>query len=344
MPVHLDAQPLVVAEIGGNHGGDPNRAAELCRMASKAGARAVKFQAYKTDLFLHPETVYYQDLAREELPFEALSSLIALSHDLGLTVGLTVFGPEGLELAEMTGADYLKISSGDLTYYSLIKQAALLPLPLVMSTGASLEEEITAAASLVPPPNPILLQCTSLYPAPEASLNLAVLSRWLEMGLSAGLSDHSLDITPSMAAMEMGSIMVEKHFTSSRKWPGGDNSMSILPEELRVLACFAKRCSAFRPSDFSLVLLKNQPLPACWGSPVKQIQPGEDPALIRRWAVAARNLSRGRSLSPDDIVYLRVPPGPAPLLAANVSVDSFEVRNPVPKGRPVALADLVSLG
>jgi sialic acid synthase SpsE len=337
----LDVQPLVIAELGGNHGGDPKLAADLCREASKAGANGVKFQAYKTDLFLHSQTEYYKDLANEELSFDILANLITLSHDLGLMAGLTVFGDEGIDLALKTKADYLKISSGDLNYHQLIKKAAQIPLPLIISTGACQAEEITAALALIPPPNPIVLQCTSLYPAPKTALNLSVIGQWLEQGMKAGFSDHSLGIEPSLAAMEMGAVMVEKHFTLDKTWPGGDNAMSILPEDLRNMASFAKKCltGGAPPKDPPLVLNKSNP-PGYWGQPHKTLQPGENPRLIRRWAVAAKNLSRGQKLDPRLILFQRVPLVPYPLLGPTDPIIEYQVKNDIPKGSPIALSDL----
>jgi sialic acid synthase SpsE len=331
--------PWLVAEIGGNHGGDPQKARQLCQAAKKAGAGAIKFQAYRTELFIHPQNPYYAELAQEELPLATLADLIALTHDLGLMAGLTVFGSEGLELAQKAQADYLKISSGDLTYHPLIRLASQLPQPLVISTGASDAAEVQASVALCPTP-PTVLQCACLYPAPETTLSLAVLAQWLKKGLKAGLSDHSLELEPARAALCMGAVMVEKHFTLDRQWPGGDNAISSLSEDFQVLANLA----ATPPTPLEAQLFINhlaKTKPLYWGNPTKTRQPGENPSLVRRWAVAAKNLSQGQWLKPTDIQFLRTPPTPTPLLGPEEPWIERQLKRDLAQGTPVALADLL---
>jgi N-acetylneuraminate synthase/N,N'-diacetyllegionaminate synthase len=326
-----------VAEIGGNHNGDQKKARLLVQAAKNVGAGAVKFQAYRTKFFLHPMCPYRKDLAREELSFAALTDLVALAHDLGLLAGLTVFGPEGLDLALKAKADYLKISSGDLNYHQLIKAAGQIPLPLVISTGASFEKEVAATLVLLPTP-PIVLQCASLYPAPQATSNLAVLAKWLDLGRTAGFSDHCLDIIPSIAASFSGAVMIEKHFTLDKSWPGGDNFMSASPDEF---ASLRRRTS--KPVDpiiakkTRLTLKKKRPI--LWGQATKKPQPGENPRLIRRWAIAAKNLVKGQKLSQNDVIFQRTPLWPTPLLGPVEPWAELVLVRDLAKGEPVARAD-----
>src|SRR5579864_613342 len=47
----LDRDVAIVAEIGVNHEGDPEAASTLLRLASEAGAHAVKFQSYTPERY-----------------------------------------------------------------------------------------------------------------------------------------------------------------------------------------------------------------------------------------------------------------------------------------------------
>ncbi|MDR0881898.1 MAG: N-acetylneuraminate synthase family protein [Candidatus Adiutrix sp.] len=289
-----------MAEIGGNHGGDPALAGRMVRAAREAGAGAVKFQAYCTADFISSQSPYYEELATEELPFEQLGDLVAQAQKLGLAAGLTVFDREGLALAREAGADFIKISSGDLTNTDLLRLAAEAGRPLFVSTGAAEEAEVARALALLAPARDqlVLLQCASLYPAPPEAANLAVMVNWLAAGLAAGYSDHTLGLEVAEMAITLGAVALEKHFTLNRGLPGGDNRISAQPEDLRQLARWAE--------------LSRQAL----GEAVKAPHPLESPIrpVIRRAVVAAGHLPAGHRLAPADLALRRPPPTAGPLL------------------------------
>ncbi|MDR1045514.1 MAG: N-acetylneuraminate synthase family protein [Candidatus Adiutrix sp.] len=295
------APALLVAEIGGNHGGDPLLAGEMVKAAAEAGAGAVKFQAYQTEHFLSRLSPCYQELAGEELPFPALARLLGQARRLGLAAGLTVFDQAGLHLAREAGADFIKISSGDLSNHPLLELAAGLDKALFISTGASDEAEVEAVLELLAPTRErlVLMQCASLYPAPPEAANLAVIGRWLARGLAAGYSDHVSGLRAAQVAAALGAVVLEKHFTIDRDLPGGDNLISALPEELAELSAWIAEAALLR------------------GSGLKSPHPDEllvRPLIRRAWS-AARPLPAGRRLEKDDLVLLRPPAvceGPVP--------------------------------
>jgi sialic acid synthase SpsE len=339
-----------VAEIGGNHGGSPELAALMVRAAARSGFGLVKFQAYRTGLFLHRSSPFHGELGREELPFAALSALGTLARDLGLGFGLSVFGPEGLELALSLGADFVKISSGDLNHHPLIRMAAASGLPLVISTGAAAQAEVDRALALSGPNLLAVLQCTSLYPAPEGLMHLAVMDGWLQRGLPAGLSDHSLRTGAMRMAFLLGAAMIEKHFTTDRGLPGGDNAMSLTPDmmealarELRGLGVWGRATGGRGDREMAL-----GPGPGeLWGSPVKEVQPGEEPRLIRRWAVCARDLKKGQPLDPADLAFQRLSAelaGGDGLLGPDMDLAGLSLLRDAAALEPLRLSDLEAPG
>ena len=87
--------------------------------------------------------------------------------------------------------------------------------------------------------------------------------------------------------------MIEKHFTTARALPGGDNFMSILPDEAAALV---------KGPDFPA---GDPALSPYWGEAAKRPLPSERPELLRRSACALRPLKKGRILKASDILFLR---------------------------------------
>ena len=81
-----------------------------------------------------------------------------------------------------------------------------------------------------------LLQCTSAYPADPTEANLRVIQTLQEkFCCSVGYSDHTLGSECALAAVALGAIIVEKHFTLDRGMSGPDHAASATPDEFRDL-------------------------------------------------------------------------------------------------------------
>ena len=326
-PVGAGHPTFLVAEIGGNHGGSPDLAVRLVEAAAAAGVEAVKFQAYRTAGFLSRLSPYYDELAAEELSFAQLGQLVGQAHRLGLAAGLTVFEAAGIELALECGADFLKISSGDLTHHQLLRQAARAGRPVFLSTGAAEEAEVTAALKALGGVEAglVVLQCAALYPAPLEAVNLAVMARWRSEGRLVGYSDHTLGLDAAKLAVALGAAAVEKHFTIDRELPGGDNAISGAPAEFRELVRWRDECRTML------------------GQPLKRPHPQEEAMrpIIRRAIVAGRDLPAGRLLTADDL-RLQRPPSAVDVLGPDRLEEIIGRRTgkKIPKGAALCWSDL----
>ena len=284
---------LLVAEIGGNHGGDPVLARRMIDAAHRAGVHLVKFQAYQTKTFLTRQSGYYDELAREELGFKQLENLAAYCRSKNLLFLVSVFDRAGIDLVRRLECPAVKISSGDLDNHPLLDEAAGLGLPLILSTGASDFKEIEQALDRLEEKGArkvLLLQCTSLYPCPDDQVNLRVIPELARLfNLPVGFSDHSPGVEIPLAAMALGAALVEKHFTTDRDLPAGDNEMSCLPEEMALLVKAAPR------------------LTRALGSPDKKLTVGEVevPGIIRRSIVAGHKISPGETLTLENLALKR---------------------------------------
>jgi sialic acid synthase SpsE len=82
----------------------------------------------------------------------------------------------------------------------------------------------------------VVLQCTSNYPCPPELVNLrAMVAMGEQLGVPYGLSDHTPGVWTSVAAVALGAVVVEKHFTLSKRLYGPDHHASLTPEELAQL-------------------------------------------------------------------------------------------------------------
>lgn len=248
---------FVIAEAGSNwRAGTPDRdrrlAEALIDAAVAAGADAVKFQTYRaetvyvpnagTSAYLEtagseqPITEIFRDL---EMPYELIPHLARCCQDRGIEFMSTPFSVADLDAVDPHVRRH-KIASFESTDVRLLEAVARTGKPVILSTGASTTEDVDTALSVLREggAGPVcLLQCTSSYPAPPESLNLAVLPRLAERyGVAVGLSDHSLDpVVAPVSAVALGAVVIEKHFTLHRDLPGPDHSFAVTPDELRRL-------------------------------------------------------------------------------------------------------------
>jgi len=244
-----DAPCFVIAEAGANHNRDLSMARELIDVAVDAGADAVKFQTYsaetlyskKTPRFSYLEGVSAKDtwdLIKEiELPREWQGDLAAYAAKRGIFFLSTPFDHRAVdELAALDVPAY-KIASFEIVDLPLIGHAAGKGRPMILSTGLASYEDIADAVEACASAGNrdiALLQCASLYPAPAARMNLRAMATMRHaFAVPTGLSDHSLGIHVSAAAVALGAKVVEKHFTLDRSLPGPDHPFAVEPRELK---------------------------------------------------------------------------------------------------------------
>jgi len=256
--------PLFVAEISGNHLGELNRCLDLISVAKDSGANAVKFQTFipekmTLDIDLPEFRVSNEhalwggqkliDLYRQTAtPLEWHEELFNHSRNLGLIPFSTPFDLESVDLLESLGCSIYKIASLESSDITLIKKVAQTMKPIIISTGATYFEEIQDAVDAclsVGNANITLLICTSAYPALPKDANLNRLqSLKKNFKVSIGISDHTLGIGTSIAAIALGAKVVEKHLTDSRLSGGPDAAFSLEPHEFKMLV--AEGRSAFQ--------------------------------------------------------------------------------------------------
>ncbi len=310
---------FVVAEIGINHNGSVSTAIDMVREARKAGADAVKLQSFRAEKLLSIENdpELFEMFKSWELSFEDQEKVFREAEKEGLVYFSTPFDEESAMFLKEAGVPMIKVASGDLTNLPFLSFLADLKLPLVVSTGAAKFSEVAAAVELLKEKKAdfILLHCVSSYPAESEELNLKAIPVMKKaFGMDVGFSDHTFGILASVAAVALGAVMIEKHFTLSRDLPGPDQSFSLEP------FMFQESVKAIRDTEVSL------------GDGFKK--PSEHEKLVgylgRRSLALKNDKKAGEEITEDDITYLRPATGIPPYL--NSKVVGFRVKRNMKKG------------
>jgi N-acetylneuraminate synthase/N,N'-diacetyllegionaminate synthase len=248
--VGAGARVLLVAEAGVNHDGSVETALRMVDSAVDAGADAVKFQAFRAaDLVARdaPMAAYQQRgcgassqrtmLSRLELSTKAFARIKERCAQRGIMFLATPFGPSDVSRLVELEVPAIKIASTDLVNEPLVNAAADTGLPIILSTGASTEQEICASVERICRAGAgdrlVLLHCVSAYPTPLEAANLrAVASLERTCGVPCGLSDHTTSTQTGGWAVGAGARVLEKHFTLDRTRSGPDHAMSLTPAQL----------------------------------------------------------------------------------------------------------------
>lgn len=240
----------VIAEAGVNHNGDLNLAKEMIVRAKAAGADAVKFQTFKAQKLVAanaPKAGYQKQntdsnetqmdmLKKLELSFEEFKILNQFAAKEGIDFVSTPFDEESLEFLSTFDMPFWKIPSGEITNLPYLRKMAFTGKPIIMSTGMSTIQEITDALEVFSHYNKsdiTLLQCNTEYPTPYTDVNLLAMTTLKnQFKVKVGYSDHTLGIAVSIAAVALGAVVIEKHFTLDKNMEGPDHKASLEPDEL----------------------------------------------------------------------------------------------------------------
>lgn len=296
--IGVEHPPLVIAEIGINHGGSLDVARNMVRLAAEAGAECIKHQTHfvEDEMTEEAKTIFppnadvsiWDVMQTSALTPDEELALKAYTEEHGLIYLSTPFSRLAADFLNEAGVPAFKIGSGEADNLPLIRHIAGFGKPVILSTGmqsiATLGRSVEVLeASGVPF---ALLECTNLYPSPPECVSLGGIEelRTAFPGVPIGFSDHSIGPAMAIASVALGACILERHFTDSRYRSGPDISCSMDPAELRLLVDRSREIHT---------ALRNP----------KQRSKAEEPVyrFARSSIVADRNLKKGHLISPSDI-------------------------------------------
>ena len=244
-----DQPPLVIAEIGINHGGSLEVAKEMVRLAAASGCECIKHQTHfledemtdeaKSIFPPNADVSIWEVMARCALSAEDEIALKDYTESLGLIYLSTPFSRKAADFLNEIGVPAFKIGSGEADNLPLIRHIARMGKPVILSTGMQTIETIRASVAILDQAgiDYALLECTNLYPSPPEIVSLQGVTDLRQAFPRAvvGFSDHSIGPEMALASVALGACILERHYTDSRYRIGPDIINSMDPAELRFL-------------------------------------------------------------------------------------------------------------
>jgi N-acetylneuraminate synthase len=335
-----------IADIAANHDGDLSRAEDLIGLAAESGADAAKFQHFAADTIV--SDYGFRNLGSQQSHQASWSKpVFEVYRDASLpedwtpvlrracdNAGIAFFtSPYSFELVDAVDkyVEIFKIGSGDITWLEIIRHICGKGKPVLLATGASSIEEVSAAVDAMLEITPIIgiMQCNTNYVAsPEQfkHVNLNVLKTYAKTwpGAVLGLSDHTLGCSATLGAVALGAKVVEKHFTDDRDRTGPDHGFSMTP------------------GDWREMVERTRELEAALGSGEKMVEENESRTVVlqRRALRAAVDIPQGGSFARENVIPLRPCPEDALPPSKLDDIMGRKAKNNIPAGAHISWTDI----
>lgn len=247
-------RPYIVAELNSSHRGKVNIAKQMIDAAKESGCDAVKFQSWTADSLYCEEYYDKNPLSKRmvtgfSLKAEDLLELSQYCNQIGIDFSSTPYSKEEVDfLVDECKAPFVKVASMEINNLPYLRYIAKKGVPILLSTGMATLEEIEIAVHEIESAGNeqiCILHCVSLYPVEANCVNLnnVVMLKEKFPKYTVGYSDHTIGHEVACAAVALGAVLIEKHFTLDNKRIGWDNQMATEPEEMKILVEKCNRVS-----------------------------------------------------------------------------------------------------
>jgi len=301
--------PLIIAEIGINHGGNLDVAKSMVDLIVHSGCECVKHQTHiiEDEMTEEAKAIFppnanksIWDVMKEcSLKLDEEQELKEYAENLGLIWISTPFSRMAADFLDEIDVPAFKIGSGEADNLPLINHIAQKGKPIIMSTGMQSIKSLKNSVNILEKSGVeyALLECTNLYPSPPEIVSLQGIQELKEAFPKAlvGFSDHSIGPHIALASVALGACIIERHFTDTRYRSGPDITCSMDPAELRLLV------------DRSIEIHK------ALMNPKQRTEPEESVYKFARASVVAdRDMAAGHIITEKDIWVRRPGSGEIP--------------------------------
>lgn len=326
--------PLLIAEIGGNHGGNFNKALKLTMDAINADVDYIKYQIYTGDGLVSKSTSpeRFNHFKKLELTTKEYKRLARICQKNNVGFMASIWQEDLVDVFDEY-SDIFKVGSGDFTNLIIIDRIIKTNKPIILSTGLASEEEVLDILDHIKKTYKFydkhhlaILQCTSMYPIDYKDANLRVIQRYKDItNLTVGYSDHTVGFFANIIAYSMGAEVIEFHFTDDKNNNSyRDHQISLDKNDVKLLIEGLK----------SVNLLK--------GDSKKKLLPieieNQHHNSFRRSLYALNDIKKGEEIKIQNITALR------PLVGIDaryyLDIIGMKAKRNFTKGEPIHLEDL----
>ena len=247
--IGLEQQPLIIVEIGINHGGSLETAFKMVDAAYHSGAEVIKHQTHVVEDEMSSEAKkvipgnanvsIYEIIESCALNEEDETMLKEYIESKGMIFISTPFSRAAANRLERMGVSAYKIGSGECNNYPLIEHIASFGKPMIVSTGMNDIASVRKTTVILEKYNIqyALLHTTNLYPTPSHLVQLGAMQELQREfpNCVIGLSDHTTSNLSCFGAVALGASILERHFTDLMSRSGPDIVNSMDPEALSEL-------------------------------------------------------------------------------------------------------------
>ena len=303
----------VIAEIGSNHDNNLKRAKDLVQLAKECGADAAKFQSFTAEGLISRKGFesrsgfqskwkkgVWDTYVEAEMPRKWHYELADFAKSQSIDFFTSPWDEEALDYLVKIDAPAIKIGSGDIDNYGLLKKAGQTQKPILLGTGASSLGEVEDAVRVIRSTGNnkiVLLHCVVNYPSDIRQANIRALPAMeAAFDLPVGYSDHAPGSLVAISSVSLGAVVIEKHFTDDKAREGPDHPHSMNPTEFRDMV------SGIRTLQKAL------------GDGIKAPVPDEKETRVlqRRSIFAVKKIKKGDKITKDNVRLLRPATGIAP--------------------------------